>query len=373
MAEPILLNDFPRAWRELGGDVHATVERVGLSGWYVLGAEVAAFEEALARKWGLGQAVGVGNGLDALEIGLRCLGIGAGDRVLTTPLSAFASTLAILRVGAVPVFVDVDAHGLLDLEATADRLRRGSAVRALLPVHLFGHAVDCGVLAELAAASGAVVLEDCAQSIGATHRGVATGTVGAIAATSFYPTKNLGALGDGGAVLARDPELAARARRIRSYGEAGKYEHVEVGMNSRLDEIHAAILHSVMLPHLEEWTERRRHVARRYCEGIAHPDVVVPGAPTGSESVWHLFPVLVDPGRRASFRAHLKGAGVETGLHYPVAIPDQRALAAAALESHGDLPRARAWSRGEVSLPIHPWLYVVEVERVVAACNSWRP
>lgn len=368
--EPILLNDFRRTWAEVGGGVLAATARVGDSGWYILGDEVRSFEEALASFWGFPHVVGVGNGLDALEIGLRCLGIGAGDRVLTTPLSAFASTLAILRAGAIPVFVDVDERGLLDLGATEERLQRGD-IRGLLPVHLFGQALDLERLADLGERFGVSLLEDCAQSIGANWKGRPTGTAGAVAATSFYPTKNLGALGDGGAVLCRDPELAARARRLRSYGEGARYDHVEVGLNSRLDELQAAILGDAMLPRIATWTKRRATIAARYGAEIQSESVRVPLVPAGSEPAWHLFPVLVEPDRREDFRSHCTARGISTGVHYPIAIPDQRAMVGLDFEQVGDLPRARAWCAGEVSLPIHPWLRDDEIDRVIESCESW--
>lgn len=369
-AEPILLNDFRRAWAEVGEAVLAATARVGASGWYILGEEVRRFEAALAGYWGLAHAVGVGNGLDALEIGLRCLGIGPGDRVLTTPVSAFASTLAIVRVGAIPVFVDIDDRGLLDLDAAEVRLRVGD-VRGFLPVHLYGKVIDLDRLADLAQVYGVHLLEDCAQSIGATWKGRSTGSAGGLAATSFYPTKNLGALGDGGALLCSDPEHAARARRLRSYGEGARYDHVEIGLNSRLDELHAAILSEAVLPRLASWTARREVIANRFRAEIASPRIQVPDVGAESLPVWHLFPVTVAPERREDFRAHGAARGVSTGVHYPIAIPDQRALAGIDVEEAGDLFRARRWCASEVSLPIHPWLTDAEVDRVIEACDSW--
>jgi dTDP-3-amino-3,4,6-trideoxy-alpha-D-glucose transaminase len=308
--------------------------------------------------------------LDALEIGLRCLGIGAGDRVLTTPLSAFATTLAVLRVGAVPVFVDIDRFGLLDLTAAEERLRRGG-IRCLLPVHLYGHVVDLERLTALGSEFGVAVVEDCAQSIGSRFRGAPSGSAGEIAATSFYPTKNLGALGDAGALLCRNPDFAQHSRRLRNYGEADRYQHVEVGLNSRLDELQAALLRSVMLPRLEAWTTRRKEAAATYLDGIRNPRITVPGSPPGSASVWHLFPVLVEPQRRSHFREHLTQHGVSSAIHYPVAIVDQPALSTRAFEVCGGLNAARWWCRAEVSLPIHPWLESAEIHRVVDACNTW--
>lgn len=371
--ETVLLNDFRRQWRATGDEVLAAVARVGESGWYILGEEVRGFEAALAAAWPTPHAVGVGSGLDAIEIALRCADVKPGDRVLTTPLSAFATTLAIVRAGAVPVFADVDASGLLDLEACASVLESRHDIRAVLPVHLYGHVLDLDQLAAVAQRFGVAVIEDCAQCIGARWRGRPAGSVGAVATTSFYPTKNLGALGDGGAVITGDAALATQARELRHYGQSATYIHDRLGLNSRLDELHAAILARVFLPHLHDWTGRRREVAAAYRDGIANPRIVLPPVPAGSESVWHLFPVIVAGNMRGAFMAHLKAAGVQAGVHYPKLIPEQRALATAPFFVDGDLAQARRFADGEVSLPIHPFLTNVEVERVIAACNAWRP
>ena len=203
----ILANDFERQWADIGSDVLRAVQRTGQSGWYVLGDEVKKFEHRLATFWGVAHAAGVANGMDAVEIGLRVLGCGPGDRVLTTPLSAFATTLAIVRIGAVPVFVDTDERGLIDLARCRTLLGQRSDIRFLVPVHLYGHALDCGALERLRDDFALQVVEDCAQAIGAS-----AGTVGQMAATSFYPTKNLGALGDGGGVNERRNPGRKRAR-----------------------------------------------------------------------------------------------------------------------------------------------------------------
>jgi dTDP-4-amino-4,6-dideoxygalactose transaminase len=206
------LADFRQQWDGCRERYLEAVSRVGDSGWLILGKEVAAFEEELAGFWGLPHAIGCGNGLDALEIAFRCAGMRAGDRVLTTPLSAFATTLAILRVGAVPVFADVDAWGLLDLDDAERLTARDEPVRFIVPVHLYGHAMDLDALEAFSHKHGAAVIEDCAQAIGARSRGRPVGAASVVCATSFYPTKNLGAFGDGGAVLTRDTTMRDRAR-----------------------------------------------------------------------------------------------------------------------------------------------------------------
>lgn len=369
----VLLNDFVAQWRAVSPEALEAMDRVGGSGWYILGREVERFESALSSTWGIEHAIGVGNGLDAIEIALRASGLHAGDKVLTTPLSAFATTLAVVRCGGVPVFVDTDRSGLLDLGLARAVLSRDRGIRFLLPVHLYGHALDLQTLRELRNEHGTVVIEDCAQAIGARSHGCAVGTVGAAAAVSFYPTKNLGALGDGGAVLTPDPQLAGRARTLRHYGQSSTYVHDELGLNSRLDELHAAVLGDVLLPRLASWTARRAEIARRYREGIGGCHVEVLPVPEGSDSVWHLFPVLAPQGRRDALRSHLRDEGVGSGVHYPTLIPDQEALRREGIgEIHGELDRARSIADREVSLPIHPFLTDEEVERVIGAVVSWK-
>ncbi len=362
-------HNFERQWEDLRDPVLAAFLKVASSGRYVLGDEVREFEGALAAYWGMKHAIGVASGLDAIEISLKILGCQPGDRVLTTPLSAFATTLAILKLGAIPVFVDTEEHGLIDLERCRDVLSRRPEIRFFVPVHLYGHALDIGGLRRLREDFGLKVVEDCAQSIGARFRGEATGTAGQLAAASFYPTKNLGAFGDGGAILTDGVEWRDRAAALRDYGQSSKYRHEYVGYNSRLDELQAAILRRVMLPRLKEWTERRRSVACQYLASIRNPEVRCVGAPEGSESCWHLFPVLVPPARKAAFLEYLKASGITAGEHYPVAIPDQPAISAAELAD--DCSNARRLAASEVSLPIHPYFTAAETAKVISVVNSW--
>lgn len=374
MGSVVKLNEFRRLWETAGSEVLEAVGAVGKSGWYVLGRQVEEFESSLADYWGLRYAVGVANGLDAIEICLRSLGIAEGDEVLTTPLSAFATTLAITRAGAAPVFCDVDETGLLDLELCRDVLTRHSEIRWLLPVHLYGHALDLQALESLRDDFEIKIVEDCAQSIGASSRGRVTGSVGQAAATSFYPTKNLGALGDAGAVLTNSEDVADSARALRHYGQSSTYVHDLAGLNSRLDELQAAILARVFLPRLPAWNGRRCAVADRYREGIDNPAISIPPIPPGSESVWHLFPVLVNGADRKSFMTHMGALGVQTGIHYPRLITEQKALeSCGGARIEGTLKRAVRYAACEVSLPIHPFLSDEEVDSVTVACNSWRP
>jgi len=367
----VLLNDLRAQWAHHGPHVLEAVEAVGESGGWILGSEVAAFETSLASRWGLAHCVGCGSGMDAIEIALRAAGLQAGQRVLTTPLSAFATTLAILRAGGVPVFVDVDDAGQLDLDLCESAVADDEGLRTIVPVHLYGHALDLARLAELRDRYALCVVEDCAQAIGARSHGVPVGSVGELAAVSFYPTKNLGAMGDGGAILTNKEERAAAARALRDYGQTQKYHHDHLGLNSRLDELHAAILGRVFLPDLERSTARRREIAARYTAEIDHARLEIPPIPPGSESVWHLYPIRV-PEDREAFRAHLDARGIASAVHYPILIPDQKALASSRSESvRTPLPRAQRFAETELSLPIHPYLTDRDVERVIDACNCW--
>ena len=371
---PIAMNDFGRQWADTGPAVLEAVSRVGASGWYILGPEVDSFERALAALLGRRFAVGCASGLDAIEISLRCLGLKPGDKVLTTPLSAFATALAILRAGGRPVFVDVDDAGSLDLDRCRAVLERDRSIRFLLPVHLFGHPCNLERLAELKSRFQLKLVEDCAQAIGARFGAQPVGSAGDVSALSFYPTKNLGALGDGGAIATDDPSLADAARGLRDYGQTAKYVHDLLGLNSRLDELHAEFLRRAFLPRLAQWTERREQTARRYLEGIRNPSVRIVPVPAHSRPAWHLFPVLVDASQRSAFCAHLQEGGVRTGIHYPKIIPQQKAMADRSLfEVDGDLKQAEGFAAGEVSLPIHAYLRDEEVETIVGRINAWKP
>ncbi len=367
----ILANDFQRQWADIGSDVLGAVEGVGQSDWYVLGDEVRGFEQELAGFWGTKHATGVANGMDAIEIGLRLLGCGPGDRVLTTPLSAFATTLAIVKLRAVPVFIDTDEHGLIDLVRCYDLLRERRDIRFMVPVHLYGHALDRGGLEWLRDEFGIKMLEDCAQSAGARWQGTLTGSVGQVSATSFYPTKNLGAMGDGGAILTNDAGIDTQARVMRCYGETTRYRHEQLGYNSRLDEVQAVILRQACLPRMTKWVARRRSIADAYNLGIRNREIGLPGVPEGTSSSWHLFPIHVAPERRVELMAHLKSSGIAGGIHYPTAIPDQPAMSKVAFEMADACALARQICASEVSLPIHPYLTDEEVGRVIEAVNAF--
>ncbi len=352
------------ALHEDAAAVKAAIDRVAASGWFILGPEVAAFEAEFAAASGAAHAVGVGNGTDAIALILRALGIGPGDEVITTPLSAAYTALAVMMVGARPVFADIDPERLtLDPAAAAAAI--GPRTRAILPVHLYGQAADLTALAALAARHQLALVEDCCQAHLATGDGRPVGTVGVAGAFSFYPTKNLGALGDGGAIVTNDAALAARVKTLRNGGQSSRYQHQLPGINSRLDEIQAAILRA-RLPFLRSWTDARRRHAARYRAALAGSPVAVP-AEFDRGHVYHLF--VVRSRHREALQAHLSGRGVETLVHYPVPIPCQPALAA---QHPARCPVAGAVCDEVLSLPLYPQLAAHDQDEVAAAIADFR-
>ena len=343
--------------------VRRAIDRVIRSGWFVLGPEVEAFEEEFARASGADHAVGVGTGTDAITLILRALGIGSGDEVITTPLSAAYSALAIMMTGARPVFADVDPTRLtIDPAAVAAAVT--SRTRAILPVHLYGQAADMSTLVSIASRHGLALVEDACQAHLATHAGQPVGTIGVAGAFSFYPTKNLGALGDGGAVITNDATLAERLKRLRNGGQSSRYRHEEAGANSRLDELQAAILRA-RLTYLPDWIDRRREIARTYRQRLHHPAVTVPPE-VDAGHVYHLFPVLAED--RTELQRHLATLEVETLIHYPVPIPCQPALAGSA---PADCPVATRICDQVLSMPMYPSLSNADVEQVIAAVRQF--
>jgi dTDP-4-amino-4,6-dideoxygalactose transaminase len=345
------------------GAVRAAIDRVIRSGWFVLGPEVEAFEHEFARLSGARHAAGVGTGTDAITLILRALGIGPGDEVITTPLSAAYSALAIMMAGARPVFADIDPERLtLDPAAAAAAVT--ARTRAILPVHLYGQPANVTALAAIAARHGLALVEDACQAHLATHDGQPVGTLGVAGAFSFYPTKNLGALGDGGAIVTNDPALGDRVKRLRNGGQTSRYRHEEPGANSRLDELQAAILRA-RLSFLPGWIERRRVIARAYRQRIRHPAVAIP-TEFDPGHVYHLFPVL--SAKRPALQSHLAASGVETLVHYPVPIPRQPALGGM---NPSDCPVAAQICDRVLSLPLYPSLSDGQVNRVIEAVSRF--
>ena len=366
-------NDPGRIYRRLREPIDAAVASVLAGGWYVGGPVVEKFERDFAAFSGLQQVAGVANGTDAIALALRALGVGAGDRVIVPAISAYPTTVGVYQAGATPLFVDVDQGGLIDVDAVAAVSEPG--VKAVVCVHLFGHMADVVRLRALADQRGWAFIEDCAQAHGAACDGRPAGTFGDAAAWSFYPTKNLGAFGDAGAVSTESgAELGDKLRRLRNYGQRNRYEHVERGFNSRLDPLQAAIL-SVRLGHLAEETRRRAQIAARYDAALAGlTDLRIVGPRPGTVSSHHLYALLIDRDEGASgrdaFQAALKAGGVETLVHYPIPMPDQ-AASDPAWSAGRAFPVARAFASRVVSLPFYPDLQDDEVETVTAAVRRW--
>lgn len=342
------------------------VFRVLESGWYVLGKEVSDFERSFAQWCGCSHAVGVANGTDAVEIALRSVGVHEGDCVVTVSNTANATVSAIERIGAVPVFVDVreDTYTMDPGSLSEALMMRGA--KAVVPVHLYGHPADMPAICSIAHGAGAAVVEDCAQAHGATICGRKVGTFGDAAAFSFYPTKNLGAIGDGGAVVSSDNAVADRVMLLRQYGWRKRYESESKGVNSRLDEIQAAIL-SVKLKSLALMNGRRRQIAEFYNREFSKLPIELPLTGPGCEHVYHQYTLLCD--RRDDVVAHLKLAGVGTGILYPVPIHKQPAY----IDDFSDviLPVTESLADRIVSIPVYPELTDDEVHRVVHAVKSF--
>lgn len=349
--------------RDDAAAVRAAIDRVVTSGWFVLGPEVEAFEREWAAACGTRFAVGVGTGTDAIALALMGLGIGRGDEVITSPLSAAYSALAIMMAGARPVFVDLD-EARLTIDAAAIEAAVTPRTAAILPVHLYGQAADMDPILAVAERHHLAVVEDCAQAHLTTYKGRPVGTMGAAGAFSFYPTKNLGALGDGGAVATDDPALAARISRLRNGGQSQRYHHDEYAVNSRLDEMQAAILRE-RLAFLPAWTARRRELARVYREGLSGAAVTVPPQ-LDPGHVYHLFPVRSEA--REPLQAHLRERGVETLVHYPIPIPRQAALAT---ENPAACPIADRVCAELLSLPMYPSLSFDAAREVAAAVQAF--
>ncbi len=344
--------------------VREGIDRVIARGWFILGPELAAFEDEFAAASGARHAVGVGTGTDAIALALRALGIGPGDEVITAPLSAAYSALAIMMAGATPVFADLDPDRL-----TLDPARVAAAVTprtaAILPVHLYGQPADMTAIEAIATRHNLTIVEDACQAHLATEAGRPVGTIGAAGAFSFYPTKNLGALGDAGAIITGDAALADRLRRLRNGGQTDRYHHVEFGVNTRLDEMQAAVLRA-RLPLLPAWTARRRALATRYRAALAGAPLTVPPE-CDPGHVYHLFPVRSEV--RDAFQAHLRDEGIETLIHYPVPIPRQQALAGIPT---APCPMTDQVCREVCSLPLHPSLSDADADRVAAAAHAFQ-
>ncbi len=355
--------------KELNDELHEAFERVLSRSWYVEGEEDRSFENAFADYIGVRHCVGCGNGLDALMLALKAFGIGAGDEAILPANTFIATALAVTYVGARPVLVDADADTFnIDVslieEAITDR------TKAIIPVHLYGQPCDMDPVMEIAHRRGLYVIEDCAQAHGAKYRGRKAGTFGDAAGFSFYPGKNLGALGDAGAAVTGDDEIAAKIRSLGNYGSEVKYHHTYQGHNSRLDELQAAFL-SAKLPLLDKMNAERRRIAARYRELITNPDVRLPKVPDYAEPVWHVFGIRCpDAGYRDDLEKHLGDNGIGTNKHYPIPLHLQECYHDLGYRA-GDFPKAELIACTELSLPMYYGMTDEQVGYVADCINGY--
>lgn len=360
------INNLSARTRAYEIQLKAATNKLIDSGWYVLGPSVEGFEKSFADYLGVAHCISLGNGTDAIELALRALGVGAGDRVATVANAGMYTTTAVLAIGALPVFMDVDLDSKnVTLQEVNRAIDAGS--KAIVVTHLYGLAVpEIEKISELCRNQNVRLIEDCAQAHGARVAGQHVGTFGDAASFSFYPTKNLGALGDGGAVVTHDKAIAGRVSRLRQYGWSAKYRVEMAGArNSRLDEIQAAIL-SVFLPDLDAANERRRSIATRYSRSICHPDILVPPV-FGEEYVAHLYVIRVV--RRNALKSHLQSFRIANDIHYP--IPDHRQPVFADSFAYVNLPNTELLAQEILTVPCYPEMDNTDIDRVINAINSW--
>jgi dTDP-4-amino-4,6-dideoxygalactose transaminase len=359
----IPFHDLRPLRESLADELRAAANRVLEGGWYILGPEVEVFEAEFARYHGVAHAIGVASGTDAIELALRAAGIGRGDEVITVAHTAVATVCAVERSGATPVLVDIDAE-TYTMNADAAAAAITSRTRAIVPVHLYGHPADMSSLGAVAKKYGLLLIEDCAQAHGSRDGDKLVGAFGDLAAFSFYPTKNLGGYGDGGAVITRDGALAERVRRLRNYGQARRYESLERGMNSRLDELQAAILR-VKLAHLDQHNGRRREMAVEYGRSLCN--VSVPLCRPSVDHVYHLY--VVRHPNRDFLRESLRQRGIETQIHYPLPIHLQPAYLGLRY-AREDLPVTTRAAREVLSLPLYIGLTDAQVQIIIREVNQ---
>lgn len=361
MGERVLFVDLKREHASLADDMRTAFERVRENGSFILGEEVEAFEREYADYCGSRYCVGLASGTAALSLALIAAGIGSGDEVIVPAHTYIATALGVLHAGAKPVFCDVeDGSGLISLGSAESVISRRTT--AILPVHLYGQMCDMDAVGAFARRHEIAVVEDAAQAHGATSNGLRAGATGLAACFSFYPSKNLGALGDGGAVCTNDGEIAERIRELRHLGQRRKGEHVVAGFNERLDGLQAALLR-LKLPHLDRWNATRRDHAGAYRAALAGRVGLLEERP-GASCVYHLFPIRVES--RDDLARALEREGVQTGVHYTPIVPSQPPFAGSAREEA--FPAAASWAREELSLPMFPSLRGDEIDRAAAAC-----
>ncbi len=357
--------NLTRQYQTIGAELEQAAREVLASGQYVLGSRVAGFERQCAELLGVKHAVGVASGTDALALSLRALGIGSGDEVITTPFTFFATAEMISAVGAKPVFVDIQPD-TFNLDPSRVESAITTRTKALLPVHLFGLCANMIELNGLATKHGLRVIEDAAQAFGAMYLGKRAGALGQAGCFSFFPTKNLGACGDGGLVTTNDDTIADQVRLLAGHGSRAHYQHEAIGCCSRLDALQAALL-TVKLRHLEAWNQRRSAVAARYREALAGVEVVTPGEPEGTTHIFHQF--TIRPPRRDRLALALQQRGIGTMIYYPIPIHLQEAYKFLG-HRPGDFPESERAAAEVLSLPIFPELTDVEVDEVSAAIRT---
>lgn len=353
-------------YEELREEIDAAALRVLHSGWFVGGPESERFETDFGAYTEAAYAIGVGNGLDALHLVLRAMDVGPGDEVIVASNSFIATMLAVSMTGATPVMVEPDPT-TYNLDPTRVEAAITPRTKVLLPTHLYGQPADMDALLTIAHQHGLKLVEDAAQAHGARYRGLRIGALGDAACWSFYPSKNLGAAGDGGGVTTNDTALAARVRTLGNYGSAERYVNIEKGVNSRLDPLHAAIM-TVKLPHLDAWNDRRARIAARYLDGLQDCGLVLPHVPDWATPVWHLF--VVHTPHRDALRDALAAEGIATQIHYPIPPHRQQAYADLGL-GNGSYPIAERLATEAVSLPIGPHMPDEHVNRVIDAVQRW--
>ena len=352
---------------ELDKDIRAAFERVYARSWYIEGVEDEVFEKAFAEYCDSKYCVGVGNGLDALFLALKALGVGTGDEVIVPSNTYIATALAVTYVGATPVFVEPDIRTF-----NIDPLRIEEAItdktKAIMPVHLYGQPCDMDRIMEIAKKYGLFVVEDCAQAHGATYKGKVIASFGDAAGFSFYPGKNLGALGDAGATVTNDEELTKKVRALGNYGSDYKYHHIYKGNNSRLDELQAAFL-AAKLPHLDRMNEERRRIAQKYIDGIKNEEVILPYIPEYANPVWHIFAIRCK--RRDELEKFLNDANIGTNKHYPIPMHLQECYKDLGFKE-GDFPIAEEISATELSIPMYYGMTDEEVHYVIDRVNEFK-
>lgn len=356
--------------KEIDQALHEAFERVLAASMYIHGDEDARFEKDFAGFIGAKYCVGCGNGLDALMLALKAMGVGPGDEVIVPADTFIATALAVTYVGADLVLVDPDLRTFnMDPGLIEDRIT--DKTRAIIPVHLYGQSCDMERILDIAHRAGLYVLEDCAQAHGAGYKGKRVGTFGDAAAFSFYPGKNLGALGDAGACVTSNPVLADKIRALGNYGSARKYDHIYQGHNSRLDELQAAFL-NVKLPLLDRMNEDRRRIAARYLEGINTPRVILPEVPDYSEPVWHIFPVRLNSASdREALEQHLTDHDIGTNKHYPIPVHLQKCYSDKGWK-RGDYPNAELIASTELSIPMYYGMSDEQIDYVIECINEFR-